>query len=254
MRHVTGSDEPAAKSESQLARRVEHRARPVPVPRQVLVVEHRRRAAIFAKDVNNLAEEFVARILFLPQPIDRIVAMFADDEDGIHGELIAAAPQRLGDGGIDGETELLGTIAAQIVGRRLIDIGGDDIERRPMPLPAHGIADEKAFRHVPGVRAFAPFGGDDGKASAAGGLIGSPGKRGCQGAGGGSFDEGAACEHRQCPPYGNRPGTINAICGWLRVRCTAVTKPRPRTSQRPDRRLRRSESRRFPNPTPTLSG
>src|SRR5690348_5582502 len=99
----------------------------------MLVVEHRHDAAILAKDIDDLAKELVAWIFLLPELVGRIVAVLADDEDGVDVEPIAAAAQRLGDGLVDGEAELLGPAAAEIVLRRLIDISGDNIERRPMP-------------------------------------------------------------------------------------------------------------------------
>src|ERR1051325_4775686 len=110
----------------------------------MLVVEHRHDAAILAKDLDDLPKELVARILFLTELVGRIVAVLADDEDSVNVEPIAAAAQGLGDGLVNLEAELLGAIAAEIVLGELIDIGRDDIERRPMPAAIDGVAVQEA--------------------------------------------------------------------------------------------------------------
>src|SRR5262249_50291686 len=131
---------------------------------QVLVVKDRRRAAVLAEDVHHLPEELVARVLLLPQLVPRIVAVFADDQHRVHGQPSAPAAQGLGDARVDGEAELLGALPAEVIARRLIDIGRDALEGGPVPPALYGVAVQEAFGHVPGVRALAPLRGDDGHA------------------------------------------------------------------------------------------
>ena len=100
----------------------------------MLVVEHRREAAVFFEDLDDPFEELVARILCLAEFVDWIVSMFTDDEDGVDGELVAAAAKRFRDRRVDLESELLCAVAAQIVFGELIDVSRNDIERRAMPL------------------------------------------------------------------------------------------------------------------------
>ena len=100
--------------------------------------------------------------------------MLADDQHGVDGQLIPAAAQRLGDGRVDREAELLGPLAAQIVFGPLIDVGRDDVEGRAMPAALDRIADEKPLGHVPGVRVIAPLGGDDGQSRAVRNCLPSP--------------------------------------------------------------------------------
>src|SRR5262249_19220909 len=78
-------------------------------------------------------------------------------------ELLRAAAQRLGDGGVDGEAGLLRALLAEVVLRKLIDVGGHDVEGGFVPAALDRIAGDEALGHVPGVRALAPFGGDDGQ-------------------------------------------------------------------------------------------
>src|SRR5579871_2127142 len=99
----------------------------------MLVVENRHLPAVLAKDLHHLPKELVAGILLLLQFVARIIAVLADDEYRIDGELLAATAQRLGDGRMDAKAEFLGPFPAQVVLRRLIDVSGDDIECRPMP-------------------------------------------------------------------------------------------------------------------------
>jgi len=49
----------------------------------VLVVEYRHRPAVLLEDVGHLLEELVARTELLAELVGRIVAVLADDKDGI---------------------------------------------------------------------------------------------------------------------------------------------------------------------------
>src|SRR5947207_1051542 len=81
---------------------------------QVFVVVDRDYAAVLLEDFYTLFEKLVARVKDLTLFILGIIAVLADDEHGVHGELVAAATQRLGDGGIHRETEFLCALGALI--------------------------------------------------------------------------------------------------------------------------------------------
>ncbi len=81
----------------------------------MLVVEHGNRPVIFITDSRDLLEERVAWVLALAELVVGIVAMLADEKNRVDGKLVSPGPQSLGNGGIDGEAELLGTVSAQIV-------------------------------------------------------------------------------------------------------------------------------------------
>ena len=90
--------------------------------------------------------------------------MFADDEDGIDGELVGAAAEGFGDGGIDLEAELGGAGLALVAGRFLVDVEGDDLHVRLVPAAFVRVADEEAVSHMLGVGEVLVDGGDDGDA------------------------------------------------------------------------------------------
>src|SRR5262249_48881882 len=83
--------------ELQLARRVVHSARPLPVPREVLIVEERRTASAGAEDFNDLLEKLVSRVFRLALLVARILTVLAYQHDSIDCELSAAERQGLGD-------------------------------------------------------------------------------------------------------------------------------------------------------------
>ena len=99
VRHVTGRLDPAMKGKSQFARGVVHLARPLPIPREMLVAEHGHGASAVAKHLHDLFEELVARILRLPFFVARIIAVLAHHHHAIHRQLASAERQGLGDGG-----------------------------------------------------------------------------------------------------------------------------------------------------------
>ena len=115
----------------------------------MLVIEDRNRAPVLAKDVGHLLEELIARILRLLEFALRIIAVLADDQHGVNCEFVSAATQRLSDRRIDGKSKLLGTLAAQVILRLLIDIRRDHIQRWPMPATIDRIADQKPLGHMP---------------------------------------------------------------------------------------------------------
>jgi hypothetical protein len=127
----------------------------------MLVVEDRRRAAILAEHIGNLAKELMPRVLLLAELVDRVIAVLADHQHRIDRQFIAAAAQRLGDGGIACEAELLRPAAAQIPFRFLIDVGCNDLQFRLSPFPFEWITHQEPLGHVPGVAAIGPDIGDD---------------------------------------------------------------------------------------------
>ena len=102
--------------------------------REVLVVEDRNGPAIGLENVDHLPEELVARVENLPLLVVRIVAVLADDQDPIDGELRASATQGLGDCRVHLEAEAPGSLGALIVGGLLVHVERRDLERGAMPL------------------------------------------------------------------------------------------------------------------------
>ena len=67
----------------------------------MLVVKHRHALSCGAEGVCDLKEQFVTRIKMLAFLVVGIVAMLADDQHAVDVQLVGAAAQRLGDGGIN---------------------------------------------------------------------------------------------------------------------------------------------------------
>src|SRR5206468_1677094 len=100
-------------SEAQSARSVVHLARPVPIPRQVLVVEDRHGAAARFEDLYDLLEDFVERILVLSFFVAFVPAMFAYEQHAIDGQLFSAERQGFADAGVElHRGEARGAVAA----------------------------------------------------------------------------------------------------------------------------------------------
>src|SRR5207247_5539920 len=78
---------PCHEGKSHAPRRVVHLARPVPIPRQVLVVEDRHRAAAGPEYFHDFLEEGVPRILGLAFFVTRILPMLADEDHAVDREL-----------------------------------------------------------------------------------------------------------------------------------------------------------------------
>ena len=72
--------------ELQLTGGVVHFLGPVPVPREVLVVEDGHGAATLAEDVHDLGEELIAWVLGLSLFVLGVIAMLADEDDAVDGE------------------------------------------------------------------------------------------------------------------------------------------------------------------------
>ena len=113
-------------------RRVVHLLGVVPVPGEVLVVEHGHGAVARPEHLDDLLEELVARIARLALFVARVLAVLADQHHAVNGELAAAAGQGLRDGRIDfhgGESGR--AVAAQVVAADLVYIEGNQIHGGP---------------------------------------------------------------------------------------------------------------------------
>ena len=78
--------------------------------------------------------------------------MLSDDEHRVHGQLVAAATQRLGDGGVDGESEFLAALGALIALGLLVHVERHDLHIGTMPLAGVRIADKEPIGHMLRVR------------------------------------------------------------------------------------------------------
>src|SRR5262249_56262767 len=67
-----------------------------PTVREVLVVEDRNALARPAEDLDDLGQELVARIEDLSLVVAAVVAVFADQQDALNGEPVAALRQSVG--------------------------------------------------------------------------------------------------------------------------------------------------------------
>lgn len=163
----------------------------------MLVVEQRGGALVLLEHLDHLFEELVPRVLDLPDLVLLVLAVLADDEDRIDRECLAAAPQRLRNGGVDLESELLRPVGTQVVLRDLIDVGGHDLDVRAVPLPLDRVAVEEPLGHVPGVTAVRPDGGDDRELLRRRDRLGDREVR--EESGGRGSEEGSAGEHWRAP-------------------------------------------------------
>src|SRR5262249_6031803 len=77
----------ALKREVQLVRNIDHLLRPVPVPRELFVVEVRDRAAAGAEDLCDLLEELVMRTHHDAVLAERVDAVLGHHHHSIHCEL-----------------------------------------------------------------------------------------------------------------------------------------------------------------------
>ena len=199
---VTGKRGPGQQRESHGMGRIHHLLGPLPLPGQVLVVEDGDRSAVLLEDLHDLLEEFVAGIECLPQFVDRILPVLADQEHPIHVQLVPAAAQRFGDGGVEGEAEFLRAGAAQVILRELVHVGRYQLEGGPVPPPLHGISHQEALPHVPGVGRVPPLGGHHGQPPGLGGL--SPKQRWNRQAAPQGADKGASIDHELSPSNQSR--------------------------------------------------
>ena len=153
VRHVTGRLEPAMNG-NPISRDVSYISfGPLPIPGEMLVVEDRHGAAARPKDLHDLLEEFVARILRLALLVLRIVAVLADQHHAVHGQFAAAERQRFGDGRIDlhaGRRAARSRLRSSL--SDLVDVERHQIHGRMMMRAVPAVAVEKAVDDVLGVR------------------------------------------------------------------------------------------------------
>src|SRR5262249_61987316 len=114
-----------------------------------VVAEERGRAAVAGEHLGRLLEQLIAWVLDLAELVAGVLAVFADQEHRIDRELVPSAPQRRRDAGIDGEPELFFPGSAQVAVRGLIDIRGDDLDRRAVPPPPYPLAAAKPLAPFP---------------------------------------------------------------------------------------------------------
>ena len=88
-------------SETHLASRLDHLLRPVPVPRQMLIVEHWDASAALFENVDNLLEELVPRIQRLALLVFRILPVFGDEQHAVYSKVAASQGERFRDRRID---------------------------------------------------------------------------------------------------------------------------------------------------------
>ncbi len=139
----------------------------------MLVVIDRDSPTVAVEDVDALLEELVARVEDLAFGVVGIIAVLADDQHGIDSQLVAAAAQGLRDRRVDAETKAASPLAAEVAGRLLVDVRGDDLHVRLMPAPLLRIADKKPVTDMLRMRLVEPdsrhqrdafgFGGAGGK-------------------------------------------------------------------------------------------
>src|SRR5687767_6398692 len=90
--------------------------------------------------------------------------MLADDHHAVHGQRLLAAAKSLGDGRSEMEAELRRPRGALVPHPTLIDIRGDDLQRRPLPATLPRIAEEESVAHMLRVREVPPHRCDYGDA------------------------------------------------------------------------------------------
>ena len=150
-------------SESHLPGGVVHLARPLPVPREVLVVEDRGGSAGGAVDGDDLPEELVARVEPLPLLVGAVGAVLADEEDAVDGEAAAAQGQGVGRGRVDGQVLEAGlALAAEVVPGELVDVERHQVHRRAVMAAAPAVPFEEAVADVLAVGVLAVLGDDGG--------------------------------------------------------------------------------------------
>ena len=141
-RHPNGHGDRRAchEGKTKLSRLAEHRLGLRPGIRKMLIAKHRNGSTAPFEDFHNLLKELKARIEFLPLFISGVLAMFSDEQHGIHRETFATEGQRFPDRGIDLETVFYGKIPAHVLLGDLVRIHRDYLGARHHPLPVWEIA------------------------------------------------------------------------------------------------------------------
>ena len=150
---------PGQDGEAEAASVLDHLPGVVEAVGEVLVVVDRHRPPVGLEDGHALLEHLVPRVELLAQLVVRVLAVLADDQHPVHGQLTAAAAQGLGHRGVHLEAELPRPVRALIALGGLVDVEGDDPPRGTAPFALVRIADEKAVGEVLGVGQVAVDGG-----------------------------------------------------------------------------------------------
>src|SRR5262249_34590483 len=110
----------------------------------------------------DLLHHLVARVEDLALVVALVVAVFADEQDALDRQLVAAAGEGVGDGAVNLDAEIPAQFAGQVVFRLLIDIQGADVVFGNVELAAPGVAMDEPAGDVVGVRHRPIDGGKDG--------------------------------------------------------------------------------------------
>jgi hypothetical protein len=173
--------------DAELAGLVVHGLGPVPAVREMFVVEDGNEAARALHHGDDLIEKFLAGVHPLAELVGGIIAVLADQEDGIDGERLAAEAEGLVDRGKEGHAEALGSVAGHVAFRELVGVEGDDFDARIDPLAAEQTFAHQVDEEIVGVGAVAEFGEDGGDFGALD--LGSEACRGTESRGGASSGE-----------------------------------------------------------------
>ena len=149
---MTGSDEPANKAKAKAARIVHHLFRFFKTVGEVFVVINGHGTSVCLKNLDALLEKFMPRIKHLVFVIVWVVAVLRDEENCVHIEFIAAAPERLGDSRVNGKTKFSRAVNTLVALRLLVNVERHDFHIRAMPSPLGRIANEKPVGEVLCVR------------------------------------------------------------------------------------------------------
>ena len=115
----------------------------------MFVVEDRGGSPSFAIDVNNLAKVLVSRILRLSLFVDRVITVFADQENAVDSQFACAERQRLLDGlGMLHAGITFQTFSAQVVLTNLFDVQRHDVHVRTMVFPFPAVPFQEAIDDV----------------------------------------------------------------------------------------------------------
>ncbi len=124
------------------------------------------------EDADDFVEEAFAGVLALAFGVDGIIAVFADGEDGVDGELVLALAEGFGDGGIDGDFIFFGDCAADVSVWGLIEIEGDDFAWRVDEATVEEVGFEEVFEDDVGVASIGELGDDGGDFEFLRGVVG----------------------------------------------------------------------------------
>ena len=114
----------------------------------MFIVEYGNSSPVLLEYLDGLLKEFESRILDLTFFVDRVLAMFSNNDDSIDSQFTAAAAQRFGDRRIYCEPVLCRTLSTQVAFRLLVCIQRDHFDRGTMPPTMTRISDEKSVAHM----------------------------------------------------------------------------------------------------------